>query len=88
MEDRGGRIACAGNSYGGIAVDRRSKWVEETTGVAVLIRKLTGVKNRQVAERLGMGHEVNVTRAIRQMNESPVRKTNLTKLEAMLVSRD
>ncbi|NQW99393.1 hypothetical protein HQ447_01950 [bacterium] len=48
----------------------------------------TGVKNRWVAERLGMGHDGNVTRAIRQVNEHPVRKSNLSKLEAMLVSRD
>ena len=56
--------------------------------VAVLIRKRTGVKNRWVAERLGMGHDGNVTRAIRRVNEHPVRKIKLAKLEAMLVSRD
>jgi hypothetical protein len=48
----------------------------------------TGVKNRWVAERLAMGHEGNVTRAIRRVNEHPARRTNLAKLEAMLVSRD
>jgi hypothetical protein len=66
----------------------KGKWVEESTLVAVLIRKRTGVKNRWVAERLGMGHDGNVTRAIRRVNEHPVRKINLAKLEAMLVSRD
>ena len=66
----------------------KGKWVEETTLVAVLIRKRTGVKNRWVAARLGMGHEGNVTRAIRRVNEHPVRQVNLAKLEAMLVSRD
>jgi len=66
----------------------RGKWVEETTLVAALIRKRTGVKNRWVAERLGMGHEGNVTRALRRVNENPVRQTNLSRLEAMLVSRD
>jgi hypothetical protein len=66
----------------------KGKWVEETTLVAALIRKHTGVKNRWVAERLGMSHEGNVTRAIRRVNECPVRKRNLEKLETMLVSRD
>ncbi len=66
----------------------KGKWVEETTLVAALIRKRTGVKNRWVAARLGMGHEGSVTRAIRRVNENPVRKINLANLEAMLVSRD
>jgi len=66
----------------------KGKWVEETALVAVLIRKRTGVKNRWLAGRLGMGHEGNVTRAIRRVNEHPIRKINLAKLEAMLVSRD
>lgn len=66
----------------------KGKWVEETTLVAVLIRKRTGVKNRWVAERLGKGHDGSVTRAIRRVSENPVRKINLANLEAMLVSRD
>lgn len=57
-------------------------------GRGVLIRKRTGVKNRWVAERLGMGHEGNVTRAIRRVREHPMRKAKLANLEAMLVSRD
>lgn len=60
----------------------------ERKGHAALIRKRTGVKNRWVAERLGMGHEGNVTRAIRRVNGDRARKSNLAKLEAMLVSRD
>lgn len=37
----------------------------------------------------GFSHdEGNVRKAIRKFNENPVRKTNLAKLEAMLVSRD
>ena len=66
----------------------KDKWVEETTMVAVLIWKRTGVNNRWVAARLGMVHEGNVTQAIRRMNEHPVRQLKLAKLEAMLVSRD
>ncbi len=64
----------------------KGKWIEETTLVAVLIRKRTGVKNRWVATRLGMGHECNVTRAIRRVNDHPILKLNLAKLEEMLVS--
>lgn len=44
----------------------RKSWVEEKSSIAVLIRKRTGVKNRCVSERLAMGHDGNVTRAIRQ----------------------
>jgi hypothetical protein len=66
----------------------KGKWVEETTLVAALIRKRTGVKNRWVAERLGMGHEGNVTRALRRVTENRARQTNLSKLETLLVSRD
>lgn len=35
-----------------------------------------------------MGHEGNVTRAIRRVYDHSVRRKNLAKLEAMLVSRD
>ena len=66
----------------------KGKWVDETAVVAALIRKRTGVRNRWVAERLGMGHEGNVTRAIRRVNEYPAWKSRLRNLEAMLVSRD
>jgi putative transposase len=63
----------------------KGKWVDETAVVAALIRKRTGVRNRWVAERLGMGHEGNVTRAIRRVNEYPAWKSRLAGLEAMLV---
>ncbi|MGL5018704.1 MAG: transposase [Luteolibacter sp.] len=66
----------------------KGKWVDETSVVAALIRKRTGVRNRWVAERLGMGHDGNVTRAIRRVNEYPAWKSKLLSLEAMLVSRD
>jgi putative transposase len=66
----------------------KGKWVDEAAVVAALIRKRTGVRNRWVAERLGMGHEGNVTRAIRRVNEYPAWKSKLMSLESMLVSRD
>lgn len=66
----------------------KGKWIDETSVVAALIRKRTGVKNCWVAQRLGMGHEGNVSRAIRRVNEFPSWKSRLKNLEAMLVSRD
>lgn len=70
------------------ALATKGKWVEETAVVAVLIRKRTGVKNRRMTEKLAMGHEGNVTRAVRKADECRERKAELMKLEAMLVSRD
>lgn len=69
-------------------LEGRGKWIEEKSLIATLIRQRTGVKNRWVAERLAMGHEGNITRAIRKVNESTARKSKLAELEAMLVSRD
>ena len=39
--------------------------------------------HHQTVERLGMGHEDNVTRAIRRVNESASVKFRLSALEAM-----
>jgi REP element-mobilizing transposase RayT len=69
-------------------LEGKGRWIEEKALVAALIRKRTGVKNRWVAERLAMGHEGNITRAIRRVNGHSARKSKLAKLEAMLVSRD
>jgi REP element-mobilizing transposase RayT len=48
----------------------RGKWSKEKALVAALIRKRTGVLNSWIARRLGMGHEVSVTRAMRKVRES------------------
>ena len=69
-------------------LEGRGIWIEEKALIATLIRKRTGVKNRWVAGRLAMGHEGNVTRAIRRVNAHPSRKRDLAKLETLLVSRD
>jgi hypothetical protein len=66
----------------------KGKWVNETCVVAALIGKPTGVRNRWLAERLGMGHDGHVTRAIRRVNAYPAWKSKLLSLAAMLVSRD
>ena len=44
----------------------RGKWLREKALIAAIVRKRTGVRNAWVAERLGMGHESSVTRAVRQ----------------------
>jgi len=87
------RIAVAALGNLGLPVEvseleGRGRWVEEKALIAVLIRKRTGVRNRWVAGRLAMGHEGNVTRAIRRVNGSAAWTSKLGDLEAMLVSRD
>jgi putative transposase len=67
-------------------LEGRGKWIEEKALIATLIRKQTGVKNAWVAGRLAMGHEGNVTRAIRRVNDDPARKSKFAELEKMLVS--
>lgn len=47
----------------------RGKWKAETELVAALVRKRAAIPNRWVANRLGMGHEVAVTRAVRRFLE-------------------
>lgn len=44
----------------------RGKWLREKALIAAIVRKRTGVRNAWVADRLGMGHESSVTRAVRQ----------------------
>ena len=70
------------------ALAGKGKWVWEKAVVAALIRKRTGIANRWVAARLGMGHECNVTRATRLARQQPRLCQRLSNLEAMLVSRD
>ena len=59
----------------------RGKWKDETELVAALVRKRTGMPNRWVAERLGMGHEVGVTRAVRRFREDRKQAARLKALE-------
>ena len=47
----------------------RGKWKDERELVAALVRKRTAMPNRWVASRLGMGHEVGVTRAVRRFRD-------------------
>jgi len=59
----------------------RGKWKDETELVAALVRKRTGMPNRWVANRLGMGHEVAVTRAVRRFRDDPKLARRLNALE-------
>jgi hypothetical protein len=59
----------------------RGKWKDETELVAALVRKRTGMPNRWVASRLGMGHEVAVTRAVRRFRDDRKQAKRLNALE-------
>lgn len=59
----------------------RGKWKDETELVAALVRKRTAMPNRWVASRLGMGHEVGVTRAVRRFREDGKLAQRLNALE-------
>jgi hypothetical protein len=62
----------------------RGKWKLEKELVAALVRKRTGIANAWVAARLGMGHEVSVTRAVRRTREDNAARAKLNELEAKL----
>ena len=57
------------------------KWVAEKSLLSALVRRRTGVSNVWVAERLAMGHEGNVTRALRRVRESQPLSEQLQALE-------
>ena len=48
----------------------RGKWLQEKAVIAAVIRKRTGVGNRWIARRLGMGQESSVIRAVRRTKVS------------------
>ena len=59
-------------------------WKEEKEMMAALVRKHTALANRRVAARLGMGHEVSVTRAVRRFREDPKAARRLKALDRKL----
>jgi len=63
----------------------RGRWLEEKAVVAALIRKRTGVGNRWIAKRLGMGQEGSVTRAVRWAREDAAGRKKVAELERRLV---
>ena len=85
------RLVSKALSLLGLSSDRaellgRGKWKDETELVAALVRKRTGMPNRWVAYRLGMGHEVGVTRAVRRFREDRKLNERLNALEKKLES--
>ena len=66
------------------ALTGRGRWKEEKEMVAALVRRHTALANRRVAARLGTGHEVSVTRAVRRFREDPKAARRLKALERKL----
>ena len=65
----------------------RGRWLDEKAVLASLIRGRTGVRNAWVADRLGMGTEGNVTRALREVTDERRLGRKLRKCERMLEKR-
>ena len=63
----------------------RAKWPLEKGAIAAVIRERTGVSNRWIADRLGMGHESSVTRAVKRAREDREGKKTVKSLKASLV---
>lgn len=73
-EAEAGRIARAGLASLGMPdapfdLAGRGRWMLEKGAIAAVIRKRTGVSNRWIAGRLGMGHESSVTHAAKRARE-------------------
>lgn len=64
----------------------RGRWRDEKALLAVLIRRRTGVANGWIAERLAMGHAVNVTRAVRRLREDRTLAKRMSALEQLFES--
>ena len=77
------RSGWVGGEAGGCL--RSWRWrKDETELVAALVRKRTAMPNRWVASRLGMGHEVGVTRAVRRFRDDRKLAEQLKALEKNL----
>ncbi len=66
----------------------RGKWMREKGVIATVIRKRTGVLNRWIADRLGMGHESCVSRAVREIREDQEARLSGETLEKVLDFKD
>ena len=74
-------LALLGAPGDAAALSGRGHWKQERETVAALVRSRTAMPNRWVARRLGMGHEVSVTRAVRRFKDDPVSIGMLKELE-------
>ena len=77
-------LAELGAPSGAADLSGRGKWKAEKDMVAALVRNRTSMPNRWVADRLGMGHEVSVTRAVRRYREDKRSADRLVELAARL----
>ena len=64
----------------------RGKWLQEKAVIAAVIRKRTGVGNRWIAQRLAMGQESSVVRAVRRAKENAAQKKRMKDLEKWLAA--
>jgi hypothetical protein len=72
------------SSVEGAAAKPHDEAEAERLVVAALVRNRTALANRWVAARLGMGHEVSVTRAVRRFREDPKATRRLKALKRKL----
>ncbi len=90
-ETEADRIATASLALLGLPDDAeklagRGRWLQEKTVIAAVIRKRTGVGNRWIARRLGMGQERSVIRAVRRTKEDAREARTMLDLENRLVA--
>jgi len=64
----------------------RGRWLQAKAVIAALIRKRTGVGNRWIARRLGMGQESSVIRAVRRIKENAAEARKIEDLEKQLTA--
>ena len=64
----------------------RGRWLQEKAVIAAVIRKRTGVGNRWIARRLGMGQESSVIRAVRKTKEDGSAARKMRDLENRLAA--
>lgn len=70
------------------ALAGRGKWRQEKSLVVALVRARTSVRSGWLAQRLVMGHESSISRAVRQAQEDPQWSAQLRKLERNLTNKE
>ena len=90
-ETEADRIATASLALLGLPDDAeklagRGRWLQEKAVIAAVIRKRTGVGNRWIARRLGMGQESSVIRAVRKTKEDGSNARKMRDLENRLAA--
>lgn len=70
------------------ALEGRGRQLEEKALLAALVRERSAMSNRRVADRLSMGSESSVTRAVRRVRVEKGLQVDYRKLGRMLELRD